>query len=525
MKIRVAIEDIRPLEVKPPAHPLSADRRVRCGPRGMFTALACLSLLAGADPFSPARAESIPAIHFHPGEGIRNEEDTYFFGERGWGYWGVYFEQHTAGWAFTLTEPATLSHLAVFDEGGDGLATSFQVGLWASEDSPVTSAIVPAGEQAPLRGLWRLAAVEPITLEAGTFYQIGAAPTAPTTDRLFFLNFDPVTIPPIHDPSAVPFDPRVDVSLSSPSHSSENDFHAPDGILLVIGAYFGPNVFLVAPIPEPNAGLIVVICAVACGLWKGARAVRRRLRYSALAALLVAINALATCHAESIPAIHFDPSEGVCNTEGTCLLNGSRGWFLEPGYVQSRTYGWDFQLSHPATVTHLAVADAGMDELDVAFQVAIWQSDIEIGASLMSSVLLDEATVPAGDAAELRGLWRRVEVEPLDLAPGYRYVVGAAPVAPTGDANFFWNFDPGLQDIDIEAISVDPRVMMDGAYPRFSDASGFVYPNGALAVRGAYVGPNIYLLAVPEPGGLPLVLVLVAVAAAGNPLRTVVYSR
>jgi hypothetical protein len=157
--------------------------------------------------------------------------------------------------------------LAVLDEGGDGLAAAFQVGLWNSPELLLASAVVPAGDEAPLDGLWRLAAVEPLTLVPGKLYSLRAAPTGATADRFFFLNFDPgFRDPPMHDPSAVPFDPRVDVTQSSPSVSSDSGFHWPDQVYLVLGANLAPNVFLLPPIPEPNTALLLAIGLCGCGL-------------------------------------------------------------------------------------------------------------------------------------------------------------------------------------------------------------------------------------------------------------------
>src|SRR5688572_21488169 len=40
----------------------------------------------------------------------------------------------TKGWWFSLDSDISISHLGIFDGGGDGLAASHQVGLWLGTD-------------------------------------------------------------------------------------------------------------------------------------------------------------------------------------------------------------------------------------------------------------------------------------------------------------------------------------------------------------------------------------------------------
>jgi hypothetical protein len=203
----------------------------------------------------PAVAQSVPAIHFDPAES-ESPDDTLRFGDRGWAEARTYESQATFGWSFQLTQPAVLTHLAVFDEGGDGLQSSFQVGLWG--EAPDISAVVPAGTDAPLDGLWRLAPVEPIRLEPG-YYELGAAPAEATADALFMWNFD---IFSDADSSKVPFDPRVNVDQSSPTFTKESGFGRPHTYLLIIGAHVGPNAFFI-PVPEPSSVVLAFVATVA----------------------------------------------------------------------------------------------------------------------------------------------------------------------------------------------------------------------------------------------------------------------
>jgi hypothetical protein len=227
---------------------------------------------------SSACGEPVPAIDPYFAEGVSWVDGTlegYLLGKRGWGTWGPYYEEHTYGWGFMLSEPATVTHLAVLDKDGDGLSVPFRVGLWDALDSSLlTSIIVPAGHKSTLHDLWRTVPVEPLLLGPGEHYLIGAAPMEPTTDRRFYWNFD--TANPLTDPSAIPFDPRVDVSFSAPLTSSEGGFMAPSMAVLVTGAYIGPNIFFAPQVPEPGTmGLMMVAIGGFLTIAKGARAVRK----------------------------------------------------------------------------------------------------------------------------------------------------------------------------------------------------------------------------------------------------------
>jgi hypothetical protein len=199
------------------------------------------------------RADSVPAIHFDPAEGVP-DGGSLTFDDRGFAAPIPYEDEKTYGWGFELTRPATLTHLAVFDEAADGLSTSFDVGLWHQQEL-TARVLVPEGDDAPLDGLWRLAPLEPTRLEPG-HYIIGAAPTTPTDDPLFAWSFydgDRET-----NLEAVTVDRRVDVGHSLRYLSTQQGLHRPDIGLLVTGAHVGPNAFFV-PVPEPAAWVIFVI--------------------------------------------------------------------------------------------------------------------------------------------------------------------------------------------------------------------------------------------------------------------------
>jgi hypothetical protein len=60
----------------------------------MFDLLVCAGFGAEGVSVSPARAESVPAIHFDPAEGTCNAEGDCSFGVKGWGFWDPYLEEN-----------------------------------------------------------------------------------------------------------------------------------------------------------------------------------------------------------------------------------------------------------------------------------------------------------------------------------------------------------------------------------------------------------------------------------------------
>ena len=61
-----------------------------------------------------------------------------------------------------------ITQLGIFDDGGDGLVNSHQVGLWHLDDNVsgplLASAVVPAGTAAPLIGGYRFVPITPVVI-------------------------------------------------------------------------------------------------------------------------------------------------------------------------------------------------------------------------------------------------------------------------------------------------------------------------------------------------------------------------
>lgn len=82
-------------------------------------------------------------------------------------------ERFTVGYELTLTQPLTISTLGFYDQGGDGLATAHEVGIWNLSRTLLASATVPAGTGGTLADGFRYVEITPVTLPPGT-YRIGA---------------------------------------------------------------------------------------------------------------------------------------------------------------------------------------------------------------------------------------------------------------------------------------------------------------------------------------------------------------
>ncbi len=81
----------------------------------------------------------------------------------------------TCGWEFTPTMDITVSALGQYDQNGDGLTTTADVGLWTSTGTLLASTTVPSGSAATLSNGVRYVAIGPVTLLAGVDYVVGSA--------------------------------------------------------------------------------------------------------------------------------------------------------------------------------------------------------------------------------------------------------------------------------------------------------------------------------------------------------------
>lgn len=148
----------------------------------------------------------------------------------------------TDGWAFTVNDDISVTHLGIWDYGLDGLVASHQVGIWNSDGTILKgSDIVPAGESTTLEasGFRYVQLGTPIPLDVGQTYLIGVG----------------------YESGAEGDDDWVygDLSITAASgityvgaRSAEGSFSPPTGADPQKG-YFGPSFKFV---PEPASALL-----------------------------------------------------------------------------------------------------------------------------------------------------------------------------------------------------------------------------------------------------------------------------
>ena len=88
------------------------------------------------------------------------------------------------GYIFNVTSPFTVTHLAYYDQGFDGLLENHHVGIWSPTGQLLVDGIVPQGTSAPYYGGFRLIPVSPLTLAIGNGYRV--AGTSGETERWGF---------------------------------------------------------------------------------------------------------------------------------------------------------------------------------------------------------------------------------------------------------------------------------------------------------------------------------------------------
>ncbi len=176
------------------------------------------------------------------------------------------------GWQFEVTQSVAISALGVWDEDGNGLDFSHQVGLWTLDETLIRAATVdntstPAGSTFP-GGRWLFTAITPVVLDPGS-YVLGAVWESPDY-RFDFFHVDS-TFATSFGVSFV--QERFKGNLLSP------DLVFPDQGLGAGGGIFGPNA-AVWMIPEPATAVpaaagILLIWAICMGRWAGITVYRR----------------------------------------------------------------------------------------------------------------------------------------------------------------------------------------------------------------------------------------------------------
>lgn len=152
----------------------------------------------------------------------------------------------TLGWRFVTADFTTVHALGIWDEGGDGLDQSHEVGLWSIDGTLLASTTVTPSSASSVAsasglGAWVFEPIPTLVLAAGT-HAVGA----------LYLSEDD------------PWRSEVDVGdLQVAPHLLTTDFTFfaigdlltfPDRDSLAEGGYFGPNLLIT---PEPSTSLLM----------------------------------------------------------------------------------------------------------------------------------------------------------------------------------------------------------------------------------------------------------------------------
>lgn len=199
----------------------------------------------------------------------------------------------TWGWTFYVHSPLLVTHVAWYDQGGDGLSHPHRIGLWQDLSgatawpfiSPAQSqqllptldpVVVPAGNEAELiDGWWRRVELPqgPIVLSPGG-YALGGVDNPSSTDAIRYHLDSQATG---GTGNSLPADSRI--RIGAPGYSQAPGFHVPDLFILVSGVELGAMLF-VQSIPEPSTMTLTIVGVLAADIIRGRRRFLNRRRGS-----------------------------------------------------------------------------------------------------------------------------------------------------------------------------------------------------------------------------------------------------
>lgn len=164
------------------------------------------------------------------------------------------------GYSFVADVATSVVSLGVWDEDGNGLVNSHEVGLWASDGTPLASTVVGAGTAGILDSGFRFTDISPVLLTAGQTYYVAALFHGPGDD-----NF-------VHDPTSIVTASQITYDSRRFVPDTALAFPALVGSSVFTTGYWGGNVRLDAQaVPEP-----ATMTLLGCGL--AAAFLRRRRR-------------------------------------------------------------------------------------------------------------------------------------------------------------------------------------------------------------------------------------------------------
>ncbi len=235
MKLSEIVSDVRPL-------------RIRREQLRNMARLILLAVLLGwwALDVRVATAESAPLVDLDPATQLSNSPGP-----------GMYFgftdtnKDGLIGWQFNVLQPITVTGLAWYDDGADGLSHEHDVTLTQNFVTNLLTAAIPAGTSADLVGSWREITNAPILLTPGSYTIYGTDFTT-SPDLIKFAGGG----------APLPTDPRVD-PIATPVFGPYSGIAS---TLLSSGVWMGPMLF-VQPVPEPGtivlAGMALFFLALA----------------------------------------------------------------------------------------------------------------------------------------------------------------------------------------------------------------------------------------------------------------------
>lgn len=170
------------------------------------------------------------------------------------GGFGAVTSGSTVGWSFTLSGPATITSLGVYDYVGsgyaNGLVDAHPVDIWNSNGAVVAAATVPAGTGTTSNAGFRYVSIASVTLPAGT-YTIGTF--MPSQSDPIIRGATITTVP------GVAYNGSRFIQADPIAYPPGDQYGSAD-------SYFGPNFQATVVVPEPSAWMLVSLGATGAGL-------------------------------------------------------------------------------------------------------------------------------------------------------------------------------------------------------------------------------------------------------------------
>lgn len=208
-------------------------------------------------------------------------------------------------------------------------------------------------------------------------------------------------------------------------------------------------------------------------------------------ALLPALAVAATmAHApEALAAPSYASTPG---TDATAGITSFSNLLVTPAGLTPGTYGYQFTVTSPITVTSLGIWDTQGDGLSASYAIGIWDQNTLFQVAT--------ATVPSGTAGTLVNDFRYTSLaNSLTLAAGI-YRIGAYHAANNDLVVVNDSGNPGTA-------TPNSSITLGGAY---SQAGGsLTFPSGLVSNGPGYIGPNFLIAsgggggAASAPGPLP----------------------